>query len=345
MTLKPLISVNLLLFKPGVFLEPCLESIVAQNYQNFELLIIDNASGDGTEQAVQDFFIKNSQFRQWRVIVSERNLGFAGGHNLGIKESRGELIAAVNQDVILSPDFLTNILAVFTDPQVGSAQGKLRRLKNLDGRFEKTGIIDSAGLVILKNRRIISRGQGKEDQGQFSETEEIFGVDGALPVYRRDALEDVKIFNGKENEYFDEDFFAYKEDVDLAWRLRLLGWRAFFVPSSIAWHARTSGDSAETGYLNILQERRKINALAKRLSFRNQRLMQIKNEQLGLLLCHFFYFLPKEIAAWAYVLFFEPASRPAIGGLIKKLPAAWRKRREIMRQRKATFNQMAKWFV
>ncbi|SRR3989339_420054 len=342
---NPLISVNLLLYKPGVYLKPCLESILTQSYKNFELLMTDNASGDETVERVKKILEDSLTTIKWRLIVNEKNLGFAAGHNSSIKESSGELVVLVNQDVILDEFFLENIIGVFEqDKNIGSAQGKLLRLKVSEDKLEKSEVIDNAGLVILKNRRIIARGQGQEDNGQFNKQEEIFGVDGALPVYRREALEDIKINLDGKIEYFDEDFFAYKEDVDLAWRLRLYGWQAKYEPKALAWHARTAGDSAKTSYIGIIKERLKINQFGKYHAFKNQRLMQIKNEQIGLLLCHFPRFIFKEISAWLYVLVFEHYTWKSMKELFRLAPRAWQKRKIIMAKKKISNDEMKRWF-
>ncbi|MBU1102872.1 glycosyltransferase, partial [Patescibacteria group bacterium] len=273
------------------------------------------------------------------------NLGFSAGHNLGIKESRGDLVFLLNQDIILEADFLKNAVAIFgKDKQIGAVQGKLLRLK-IDGEsLIKTQIIDNAGLVFLKNRRIIARGQGQRDSGKFSQPEEIFAIDGAAPIYRRAALEDIKICLDEKCEYLDEDFYMYKEDVDLAWRLRLAGWKAYYEPMAVAWHARTAGDSAATNYFDIIRERRKIGSFGKYHSFKNQRLMQIKNEQPAILLKHLPWFLPKEIASWAFVILFERYTWKAIKELFRQASKAWQKRKIIMAWKKAGNKEMERWF-
>ncbi len=345
--MKPLISVNLLLYKPGLYLAPCLESILAQSYDNFELLIIDNNSGDGTAAKTQAIINAAQQRGEkipfYKIIANKENLGFAGGHNLGIFESRGKLVALINQDVILDGDFLKEAVELFRDERVGSVQAKILRLK-VNENLTKTDIIDTTGLVILKNRRIIARGQGRQDRGQDDKIEEVFGVDGALPVYRRAALEDAKIEIGGKSEYLDEDFFAYKEDVDLAWRLKLLGWKAYYSPRVTAWHARTSGDSEAINYFAIIRERLKIGQFAKYLSFKNQRLTQIKNEQPGLLFRHLIYWLPKEMASWFYVFLFEHYTWRAINDLFRQAPRAWQKRKIIMAGKKIDEKEMEQWF-
>lgn len=338
---KPLIAVNLLLYRPGIYLEPCLASILAQGYKNFELLIIDNNSQDGAVERVNEILARRGAGIKWRLIVNDENLGYAKGHNLGIARSGGDLVVLVNQDIVMAEDFLAKMAAVFVrSGRVGSVQGKLKRLKVFGDNLEKTDIIDTVGLIMLKNRRIIAAGQGQKDTGQFELAEEIFGVDGALPVYRRAALEDVKI----NAEYLDEDFFMYKEDVDLAWRLRLYGWDAWYEPQTLAWHARTAGDSAQTGYWGIIKERLKINKFAKFHSFKNQRLMQIKNEQPCLLLRHWPGFFFKEIASWFYVIIWEGFIWKSVIALCRLAPRAWRKRKIIMARKRVGCREMSQWF-
>ncbi len=346
--MKPLISVNLLLYKPGFYLAPCLASILAQSYDNFELLIIDNNSVDGTIERVRKIIEEAQKVGQklpfYKIIINKKNQGFAAGHNQGITASRGELVAMFNQDVILDGDFLKQAATVFSDEKIGSLQAKILRLKIEGADLLKTDIIDTTGLVILKNRRIIARGQGRQDIGQLDKTEEIFGVDGALPIYRRQALEEIKIVIDEKEEYLDEDFYMYKEDVDLAWRMQLAGWKAYYEPRVKAWHARTAGDSAAINYTGNIRERIKINRFGKYHSFKNQRLMQIKNEQPKFLLKHLFYWLPKEIASWVYVILFEHYTWSAIRELFKQAPRAWRKRRIIMARKKVSGQEMRKWF-
>lgn len=338
------VAVNLLLFQPGIYLESCLNSILAQSYRNFELLIIDNNSQDETVERTKELMEKGGTDIKWRLLENNENLGYAKGHNLGIKESGGELVVLVNQDVVLDENFLKQAVEPFSNLKIGSVQEKLLRLKVVNEELIKTDIIDTTGLVILKNRRIIARGQGIQDIGQFNQLEEVFGTDGALPIYRRTALEDIKIQTGQQSEYFDEDFFMYKEDVDLAWRLRLYGWQTIYQPKALAWHARTAGDSAKTGYIGIIKERLKISQFGKYHAFKNQRLMQIKDEQFGLLLCHTPWFVAKEVGAWLYVLVFEHYTWKSIKELFRLAPRAWQKRKIIMAKKKISNDEMKRWF-
>ncbi|MFC1700877.1 glycosyltransferase family 2 protein [Patescibacteria group bacterium] len=331
----PLVSVNILTYNGEKYIRECIESVLNQRYPNIEIIIIDNNSSDCTISEIKKF---DNNPKIYKIIFNNEQSGFAVGHNQAIRQSRGDFILCLNQDVVLHKDFVDNAIALLEkNTDISSIQGKVLRF-NSDGSFSKK--IDTTGLVILKNRRIINRGQGKIDNGQFEKEEEVFGADGACPIYRKKALEDIKV----NNEFFDEDFFAYKEDVDLAWRLRLRNWKCVYHPMVIAWHWRGSGDSAERTPWGIIRERKKLSKFSKYLAFKNQRLMQIKNEQVVLLIKHFPWVLMKEVGAWAYILFFETYTLRAVYNLIKQIPKALEKRKIIMTNKKANIKEMNKWF-
>lgn len=341
---QPLVSINLLTWNGQKYIRDCLNSVFNQTYPCLDILVIDNGSTDETVS-----YLKNLPKKEnLRLIFNKKNLGFTGGHNQAIRKSKGQFIVCLNQDMVLDKDFVRKAVGVFRkNKNIAAVQGKLLRWSqglstaNNFASYEVSRIIDTTGLAILKNRRIINQGQGEIDQGQFNKMTEVFGADGAAPIYRRKALEDVQI-NGQ---YFDEDFFNYKEDVDLAWRLRLAGWQTIYQPKSIAWHDRGAGESASISYFGIIRERLKISKFAKYLAFKNQRLMQIKNEQIPLLIKHLPWFLSKEIASWAYVLLLERYTWKAIKDLFKQAPQAWQKRKVIMAGKRVKAREMNRWFI
>lgn len=205
-------------------LAACLDSILAQTWPRVEVVAVDNASQDKTRHLLEER-------RTIRTFLLPRNVGFAGACNRGIQESRGEYALLLNADAILSPNFLQELLADLRErPRAGAATGKILRLGGPPGRIDSTGI--------LLQRRSFSpcdRGENEYDHGQYDGQRTVFGPSGAAALYRRAALEDVRL----DAEYLDEDFFAYYEDVDLAWRLQLRGWESRYVPTAVAWHWRT----------------------------------------------------------------------------------------------------------
>ncbi len=346
MVKNKLVSVNILTYNAQDLIGPCLRSILKQTYDNIEVLVIDNASTDKTLDVIRRISPKI------RIIRNKNNLGLSIGYNTGIRESKGEYVLCLNQDVVLDGDFVKNAIeAIEVDDKIAAVQGKLYKIENFRGLTSENRVLDTTGLIMFKNRRIVNQGQGEKDKGQYKRGE-IFGVDGAAPLYRRSALEDIKlpIFKGgvpqtNRFEYFDEDFFMYKEDVDLSWRFRLYGWKAIYEPEAVGYHLRGAGEKAVRNYIAIVKERRKISGFAKYYAFKNQRLVQIKNELAGLFFCHFYCILIKEMAAWFYALCFEKYAWKAILGLFKQIPNARRKRKIVRKRKRIGANEMKRWFM
>lgn len=368
------LTISIINFNDRKFIFQAIESAVNQTYPNLEIIITDNLSTDGTREEIE------SMLPAWEArrsetdavssagevnpamiyIKSEENSGFGRPHNQAFRVGKGEFFLLLNSDAILLPNFVEEAMKAFEDKNVGAVQGKLLRYDFNKGELfkdsEDTGLnrIDTVGLQIFKNRRIICIGQGEADKGQFEKTTEVFGADGASPMYRKEALESIKLpiwsRNDKkkinEYEYFDEDFFMYKEDVDLAWRLRLAGWKAVYIPDAVAYHGRGSGDSMARSYVKIIEERRKINPRAKYYSFLHQRLMQIKDDSPSLLFTkHFFPFIIKEAGAWIYMSVFERFTFRLIKDFRHMVPIFLMKRELVKERTKVTDAEMEKWFA
>lgn len=374
MTNKPLVTVSVINYNDRKFIFKAIESAVNQIYANLEIIITDNASTDGTREEIEKMIpiwekkrreisgAENSGDLSPNVVYikNETNTGFGRPHNQAIRIGRGEFFLLLNSDAILTENFVEESVNVFEDEKVGAVQGKLLRYDYSKDEIFKDledpslNRIDTVGLQVFKNRRIVCIGQGTADRGQFDSPMEIFGADGAAPFYRKAALEDIKLpvleLKGRkkinEFEYFDEDFFMYKEDVDLAWRLRLNGWKAVYNPKALVYHGRGSGDSMAKSYVKIIQERRKINPRAKYYSFLHQRLMQIKDDYPeNLFKKHFKEFIVKEVGAWGYMMIFERFTFRLLKDFYRLVPLFVNKRKLVMAKAKATPEEMAKWFV
>jgi len=368
---SPIVTISIISYNDENTIETAVKSAALQLYPAIEIIVLDNNSQDSTREILRSMKdrlpglraahlaekgVKDEVFR-YHILESGDNLGFAKGHNRVIAASQGTYILLLNSDAGLDDQFVSIALPKLeSDEKVAAVQGKLYRLdpdteEPVTDPETKQPIIDTAGLSILKNRRTINRGQGSPDTGKFDQEEEIFGPDGAVPFLKKSALEDIKTClplgagAGNRCEYLDEDFFMYKEDVDLAWRLRLAGWKTLYVPTAIGYHQRGSGESAATSYLAIVGERRKLSKFAKYHAFKNQRLMQLKNEMWSLLFRDFFSWAPKEIGSWGYVLLFERYTWKAIGDMRRLFSKMLKKRKLIMKNRKVSSQEMAKWFV
>ncbi len=239
----PWVTISLVTWNGMHWLPACLDSIAEQGLTDWELLIIDNASTDGSGEWLEG---RTGEDTRMRLTRSGRNTGYAKAHNRSIRVARGEAILLLNQDVVLDPEFLdAAVAALDADPVIGSVQGRLYRL---GPSGERSSSLDTTGLVMHRDRRVVSRDQLRPGGGDGRPAGDVWGADGPAPVYRRAALESARLpRRGGGPEVLDEDFFAQKEDADLAWRLRRLGWTCRYEPAALAWHARTGGDSGGQG--------------------------------------------------------------------------------------------------
>ena len=335
-----LLNYNSLKYLSGQsFLQKNMECLQKQTYPNLEIIAVDNASTDGSVE----YIVAN--FPKVKLAKNERNLGFCGGNNRGIRESKGDYVLFLNQDVFLDPDYIERIIEFLeNNPKAAGAMGKLLRYNLL--KQENTNIIDSLGIVIFKNGRAIERGELEEDRGQYDQTAEVFGISGAASVFRRSALEDAKVGN----EYFDEDFFMYKEDIDLSWRLRLLGWNLWCVPQAKAYHARTSGGTGKSGsyvahFLDFIKNEKKKPAYVRGLSMKNQWLLLIKNLSPGQFFRWFPFILWRESQLLGVNLLFSP--KTFLGYLkifFSQLLSVWNKRRTMVLKKSVKDSEVIHWF-
>ncbi|MCH5138448.1 glycosyltransferase family 2 protein [Clostridiaceae bacterium UIB06] len=290
-----LISLVIINYNNKSYLKRCINSILNQTYKNIEIIFIDNQSKDGSFEYVKEEYDNKGII----IIKNQVNNGYAGAANQGIKLSKGKYVMILNPDIIMEMDFIEKMFNfIESDEEIGALSGKL--LKYDFKNDKKLNYIDSAGIIMFKSTRCIDRGQNEEDIGQYNKIEQVFGVCGAAPLYRRAALEIVKI----DEEYFDEDFFAYKEDVDLSWRLNLAGFKNMYYPKAIAYHGRGLGGS-NGGIFNFVKNRRSQSEFLRGISFRNHLLMIWKNDINGFINKHKLYILKRQLALAGYMIIFE----------------------------------------
>jgi GT2 family glycosyltransferase len=264
-----LVSIVIINWNNKDYLERCIQSINNQNYDNKEIIFIDNASKDGSFDFVKERFYDKGYI----LIDNKENLGYSAAANQGIRLSKGDYIMIINPDIIMEEAFIEKLCFFMErNTDVGALSGKL--LKYDFKEDIKLNFIDSAGIIMHKDRTCVDRGQNEEDLGQYNNTERVFGVCGAAPFYRKTSLERIK----SEEEYFDEDFFAYKEDIDLSWRLNKAGFKCMYYPEAVAYHGRGLG-GIKGGAIALIKHRRNQSKFLRGLSFRNQLLMLFKNEE------------------------------------------------------------------
>lgn len=304
-----------------------LASLRRQRMKDYRLTVIDNASTDRTREVVQQ------QAPKAALIQNDGNKGFAAGHNQGIRIAETKYIAIVNPDVTFSGTALETLVRVLDEnPAIASVGGKLLKSKS------QPAIIDSAGIFAKRRRQFLDRGHGEVDRGQYDTPEEVFGISGAFVLIRRDALASIRIGT----EYLDEDFFVYKEDIDLAWRLRLAGWKNFYEPRAILYHGRTA---QHLPYAKLLLSGRPLSATVRRLSYRNHLLLLIKNDRVR----DWFVPLPRvifyELGKAIYALLREPQTLLGLFQAVRLLPAMLRKRRITIRRAVVSPSRFSRWFT
>jgi GT2 family glycosyltransferase len=207
--------------------------------------------------------------------------------------------------------------------------------------YKLNSVIDTCGFEIQKSRRVINIGHGWEDGDEYSKETKIFGVEGACPVFRREALNDA-VINGR---LIDQKYFWYGDDLDLAWRLQILGWDQIFIPSMIAWHDRQTTKRISGSKRDFIKMRREIPAKKRRLDWRNVRFTIIKNDYIINILRDLPYVLRRELSILGYMILFEPSVLLEIPVLIKNIPSLLKDRREIMKKAKRSAEEMRSWYA
>lgn len=302
------VSIILVTFDSERDLRTSLDSALAEVGAATEVLVVDNASTDRTLAIVRSYGDRV------RLLEQSRNLGFAGGMNVGIESSSGRYVLALNPDCRLQPDFCAVLVErLDARPEVGSASGRL--IRGSGPELAATDVIDSVGMYFTSSGRHFDRGSGEPAAGRYLSEQEVFGVTGAAGFYRREALDAVRISTG----YFDADFFAYREDADLAWRLQHAGWPCLYVPEAVAVHRRA----------NLPERRSQMSALVNYHSVKNRFLLRINNQTRSEFLHTAIPTFARDAVVVAGCLLRERSSLPAFWWLWSERQRLWAKRREI----------------
>jgi GT2 family glycosyltransferase len=318
------VSVTIVTFNSAQFISKCLRYVLEQNYPDVEVIVVDNASIDETLRLVEQFVDRV------RLVPNRENIGFAAGQNQAIALSSGDWILTLNPDVRLSSDFISRAITAAECDNVGSVSGKLLRM-GADFEIPISRVLDSTGIYFTPALRHFDRGSGEPDSAAYEQLEYVFGVTGAAALYKRKMIEDVSI----QGEFFDSDFFAYREDADLAWRAQLLGWKCLYVPGAIAYHVRTV----------LPSNRRSLSAAINMHSVKNRFLMRIKNITADLYVRHFVAITSRDLVVIAGCLLREWSSLTAFAIVARNYGKMLRKRAAIMGNRRVDPAYIARWFA
>ncbi|MBI5873233.1 MAG: glycosyltransferase family 2 protein [Candidatus Omnitrophica bacterium] len=249
------ISVIVVTYNNRMIITQCIDSVLAQQYRDIEVIIVDNGSSDRTSDIIKE------RYPQVRLICNESNEGAAKARNLGVRSALGDWVLTLDADTVLDKDFLSNFvraIEIKKGDRIGVVVPKIL--------YPDKETIYSLGNELTFLRRFYDVGRGAKDAGRYKRLKKVFGACSAAAFYNRGMLEDIK----EKGSYFDPDFFFMAEDVDLAWRARKKGWGVSLCPGSYAYH---EGDSSKTP-----RNERSF------YSIRNRFLMMFKNDS-------FFYFL------------------------------------------------------
>ena len=255
-------------------------------------------------------------------IINDTNRGFSAAVNQAVRVATGEFVLLLNPDAYLEPDYVSSLVAA--SDGVGMATGKLLQAE--------TKLVDSKGIRMTRSGRHLDIDQGTPDtRHPTPDTREVFGISGAAAMYRMSFIRDVTIGG----EFLDEDFFAFREDADVAWRGRLFGWKAIYVPEAIALHVRTVTPD----------KRRALSADINMHGVKNRFLLRLKNEGLYLAIRNAPFELTRDLIVILATLTIERSSLPALTWLWKNRRRIMEKRRAIQSRRRVSDRDLAGWFV
>ena len=245
--MKPEISVIIPNWNGKKYLKTCFDSLRNQIFKNFEIILVDNGSED-----ISLKFTKK-KYPEIKIIALSENTGFSRAVNLGIKKASGKYIALLNNDIETHPNWLQNLkLATEKYPQYYSFACKILC-------FDKRDIIDSAGDGYKINGVAYRRGHYQKDSNEFNQEQEVFGPCGAAALYKKKLFDKIGLF--------DEDFFAFYEDVDLNFRAQLAGFKCIYIPSAVVYHIG-HGSSQNNEWVAFLCRRNELFTLIKNMPFR-----------------------------------------------------------------------------
>ena len=325
---EPILSVIIPNWNGKKFLVECIDSLKAQTFQDFEAILVDNGSTDGSAEFIEE------QYGDWiRVIRNEKNLGFAGGNNVGIRAARGDYIVLLNNDTWTDPHWLEELVkATQSDPPVGMWSSKVCSY------FHRKRI-EGIGELIYWDGLCRAQGQFEQDDGQYEVMQEILFPPGCGAMYRKSLFDGIGLF--------DEDFFAYADDSEIGIRARLAGWKCLYVPRAVVYH-KNSGTAGQYSPLKAFYVER------------NRLWITIKYFPLPLLLLSIFFTfyryafqaygaLTHQGAAGKFTQIYSPLKLVGIlfkayGSGFRYLPRMWKKRKMLRSLRKVSYGEIFSWF-
>jgi GT2 family glycosyltransferase len=313
----PEVSVILVNWNGWSHLERCLPALLAQEGPSFEVLVADNGSSDGSQAHLKE------RWPNVRLLELGDNLGFAEANNRAIRESHTPWVVLLNNDTEPRPGWLAALVQrVASDPAIASVASLMLFM-------DRPEMVNSAGIALDETGiawDLLGGAKAEEAQRELK----VFGPSAGAALYRREALDEVAMPDARGlPAYFDPDFFMYLEDVDLAWRLRLAGWKAAYEPRAQVLHAGSASSGEGSSFKNRLLARNKVWTL-------------LKNYPTWPLLARLPLVLAYDLGSAPYRLLVQGQSAAFSGRIdaLRGIAGALRKRKQIQAQRKATWPEL-----
>lgn len=344
------LTVQLVTWNGAKYIPYLFRSLREQTYTDWELVVLDNASNDNTVQLIEKELANFP--RSHRLIKNTNNAGFAVGHNELFRAGAADYILLLNQDMYLEANCLQK-MTDFLDTHLTAAAVAPRLMKWNFSALATSGLaasfsadIDALGIKVFCNRRAVEQFTQQtwvviKKLMPTSGILEVFGVSGAFPLFRRSAISAVAFPDGQ---MFDETYHSYKEDLDLAWRLRARGGESFVLLDTVAYHDRAGAGPKEENDLAAALNKQKQTSWVKYHSYKNHLRTLYKNEYWQNFLLDFPWIAWYELKKFCFFLFFDRS-------VLKGLAEVWQarkdlriKRLQIKKLRKINWREMRKWW-
>ena len=241
LTSNKLVSIIIVNWNGLLHLQQCLPAIYGQTYRDFEVIIVDNGSTDQSTSWVA------ANYPLVQVIKNKNNLGFAAANNIGINIAQGQYLVTLNNDTRPEPTWLAELVQGLIAPNIGMVASKMLI-------WDTPSVMDSAGVEVDWAGFGWNRGW-KQPASSWNESHEVFGPCAGAALYRREMLSEIGLF--------DEDFFAYYEDIDLAWRAQLAGWKCWYAASAQVLHKHSATGQLLNRYKIFLLHRNRLWTIVK----------------------------------------------------------------------------------
>lgn len=291
------------------YLQVCFDALRNQNYPHLEIILVDNASSDGSLDLVR------REYPEVKIIALDKNYGFTGACNAGLHAATGEFLCLLNNDTEAAPGWARSVVAAFKQPETGFVASKMRL-------FDKRDHLHTAGDTYSIDGQAGNRGAWQKDIGQFDRKSYVFSACGGSSAYRASMLDQIGLL--------DDDFFFSLEDIDLGWRAQLAGYRCTYNPDAVVYHhlSATGGGKTASFY-----------------DGRNAIYVLIKNYPTALFRKHWRKILGRQARlAWEAIRAWRgEAARARLRGMltaIVHIPALLRKRSVIQKSRKVTIEYL-----